>query len=40
MDNAKDTMDSTQDQSAAMEELSATVQNTTVLAERLQELFI
>lgn len=37
--NAKDTMDSTQDQSAAMEELSATVQNTVVLAERLQEMF-
>ena len=40
MENSKDTMNTTEDQSAAKEELSATVQNTVVLAERLRELFI
>ncbi len=40
MDNANDTMHTTEDQSAAMEELSATVQNTVHLAERLHSLFL
>ena len=40
MDNAKDTMHTTEDQSAAMEELAATVQNTVQLSERLHGLFL
>lgn len=39
IENAKDTLDITEDQSAAMEELSATVTNTVELARRLKELF-
>jgi len=40
IENAKDTLNITEDQSAAMEELSATVQNTVELTERLKELFV
>ncbi|MFA9463227.1 MAG: PocR ligand-binding domain-containing protein [Velocimicrobium sp.] len=39
MGDAKRTLEVTEDQSAAMEELSATVQNSVELAEQLKELF-
>ena len=39
IEDAKNTLNTTQDQSAAMEELSATVQDTLLLAQRLRVLF-